>query len=271
MKGWLDPVGQEPTRTYWIRRGVVAAVIIALVVTISLLVTRPGSNRQQVATTAVAAPPSTSAVPTSTAPTQSPDAAGEEASLGPELGPTQPAAEEDEETPAEETPAEPAEPVACLSRQLNLRIEGPDTVAGQEPTVLTVVASTNQAECVLDLTDPQATVVSLDDRIWSTAAAPVAARRDLQLVGRRVRYVGWPVRRSAAANFAAGEPAPGGNREHRLGPGRHVMQLQPEPASGGHRRPSTLSVDARRLTPGGPDDRSPQHGVRFPALGKCTP
>jgi len=235
MKGWLDPVGQEPTRTYWIRRGVVAAVIIALVVTISLLVTRPGSNRQQVATTAVAAAPSTSAVPTSTAPTQSPDAAGEEASLGPELGPTQPAAEEDEETPAEETSAEPAEPVACLSRQLNLRIEGPDTVAGQEPTVLTVVASTNQAECVLDLTDPQATVVvnSGNDRIWSTADCPEwQPAETYQLVeGEEARYdLEWPVRRSAGCEL----------REDVLGAGtyvatasigsvtgRHVMQLQP--------------------------------------------
>ena len=98
-----------------------------------------------------------------------------------------------------------------------------------------MVASTNQAECVLDLTDPQATVVvnSGNDRIWSTADCPEwQPAETYQLVeGEEVRYdLEWPVRRSAGCEL----------REDVLGAGtyvatasigsvtgRHVMQLQP--------------------------------------------
>lgn len=239
MKGWLDPVGQEPASTYWIRRGVVGVIIIAVVVTISLLATRPNTGRQM-ATTAVAATPSASASTSATAaptrPSQSasesadPTAAAEDASVEPETGPTP-----SEDAEAEQTPTEPAEPAACLSRQLSLRIEGPDTVSVSEPVALTMVASTSQAECILELAEAPATVVisSGNDRIWSTADCPDwQPAETFQLTeGEQVSYtVEWPVRRAAGCEL----------REDVLGAGtyvatagigsasgRHVMQLQP--------------------------------------------
>ena len=44
MKGWRDPVGPEPAQTYWIRRGVVGALIIALIVMVTWLATRTGGD-----------------------------------------------------------------------------------------------------------------------------------------------------------------------------------------------------------------------------------
>ncbi len=231
MKGWRDPVGPEPAQTYWIRRGVVGALIIALIVMVMWLATRTGGDGGT-ATSGPAssgtpasihsaepspelsaeASPSASAAPSATAsPTASP---------GPEASPT---------------PTEAPTPVACQPKQLTLRIAGPDAVTGPDPVAFNVTVSTSQAACVLDLASAQAELVitSGSDRIWASSSCPawqLAGTFEMKQ-GAEVSYeVGWPVGRANGCELSGTTLGAGtyvATASIGTASARHVMTLRP--------------------------------------------
>lgn len=223
MKGWRDPVGPEEPRTYWLRRGVILVLIVALVTVGGWLVTR-NRDANLVAQAQQSSAPSTSASTTPAAPA--------EPSTTPQLSAT-PSASAEAGMTASATPT--PTPVACIARQLTLRVEGPAEVNGPDPVAFKVVVATAQAQCVLDLGVTAATLVvtSGNDRIWATSDCPdwQPVGTFSMVAGQEASYeVGWPVRRSSGCEL----------RDTTLGAGtyvataaigsasaRHVMQLQP--------------------------------------------
>lgn len=232
MQGWLDPIGPEPVRTYWVRRGIVLVLLVALVATVVWLFIRSRATDNQAASTkSVTASGQHSPGGTASA-TPSADQAGQ---------PTPPAVETTSPSaPAGSTSAEPGTPTPeaptpCRSQGLSMRVEGANPVSAGHPTTFKVVVSTAQVPCVLNLADPQAVMVvtSGSDRIWASSDCPawqLAGTLELVQAQEASFEVGWPVRRSNGCELV----------DTTLGSGtyvatatigsasaRHVMQLQP--------------------------------------------
>lgn len=173
MGSLLHPVGSEPSRTYWARRG---ALVLAVVAVIAALVfvfwPRPEAP--------VAGVPSTPSVtPPATTPVETPSAS---------------------ETP---TPT-PTGPVACDATNTDLALAGYQKVKqdGKQPFTLSLT-NTGSDTCVLDFGPStfSLTVTSGSDRIWSTddCAKWVPSQKGKLKAGKAFEFtITWPVARSSA-------------------------------------------------------------------------
>lgn len=206
MQGWLDPIGPEAPSVYWTRRGVVLAVLLAVVVGIGWLAGRPG------AITATPSPstPSVSSSPTSsvsTTPSATPSTPSPSeqpsASVSPGEQSVQPSVEPSAEQSATAEPtATESVPAGCQPTNLKLRVDGPDSVSQLDTTAnFRVVVSTTEQGCQLDLGAAAAAlaITSGNDEVWETEnCADWHPAGVLDLVsGEESGFdVNWPVKRS---------------------------------------------------------------------------
>jgi len=174
MGSLLHPVGPEEPRVYWVRRGLVIALVAALIVTLAwLLLPRPS---------VVAAAPAGSG-PSS--------AAGTGASSSPTAQPTP-------------SPTKPAGPQACDPAAMRLTVAGFQRVKVSTKQVFTLSVINGGTEpCVLTISPAtySLTVSSGDDRIWSTADCSKwlpAKKLTVKPETAHEFTVEWPLRRSAA-------------------------------------------------------------------------
>lgn len=244
MHGWLEPMGPEPAQTYWIRRGIVALVMVALIASVGWLSSRPRAALD-VAAAAASSPstPTESGPPTGThRPTGTPAASPADSESADPSGSPTPSPDEtvSPEASAEPTPSQsptPAQqsPASCRPQSLAMRIEGPNAVSAAAPAIFKIVVTTTQPECLLDLANAAAGVVvtSGSDRIWASGDCPdwqPSGTLELAKGEEAAFEVGWPVRRSNGCELV----------ETSLGSGtyvatatiapasaRHVMQVQP--------------------------------------------
>ncbi len=228
MQGWLDPIGPEPAGTYWIRRGIIAAVLVALLAVATWSWTLPSDKD---VTIALGQSPSPSAsAPASPGPTTPAPTAIETSPTSSEANPSAPASE-----PSPSVPETPPAPVVCRPQSLTLEMTGPAEASNGTPVAFTVAVVTSQAACVLDLAavDANVVVTSGSDRIWGASDCPdwkPAGTLELAQGQGAGFEVSWPVQRSNGCELS---PA-------RLGAGtyvatvtvgsaraRHVMQVLP--------------------------------------------
>lgn len=195
MQGWLDPVGPESAGTYWLRRGIIAVVLVALIAGASFLFTR-GRGPAVVATGPSPSVTSDAARP----PTSASTATETTSSTGSELD----ASDEPVTTAAEPSPAGPQ---PCRPQALSLRVDGPDRVSPASPVTFIVAVNTTEEHCILDLAAAEASllITSGSDRIWASDGCPDWQTAGiLQLTaGEEGSYaVGWPVRRASGCELS---------------------------------------------------------------------
>ena len=173
MGSLLHPVGPEEPRVYWVRRGLVIAVLAALIVAVVwLLLPRP----------AVVA-----ASPTGTSPSPS--------------GPASATSQTAQPTPSA---TKPAGPQACDPAQMRLTVAGFQRVKVSTKQVFTLSVINGGSEpCVLTISPDtySLTVSSGDDRIWSTADCDKwlpAKKLTVKPETAHEFTVEWPLRRSSA-------------------------------------------------------------------------
>lgn len=228
-------MGPEAARTYWLRRGVVVVVIVALGLAVTWLLTKPRASVDVTVTPAASTvtseamrgpspTPTPSPGPTATSP--SPDPSGQQ-SPAPEVAPVEP-------VPSESQAPSPDPAAPCAPQSVSVRIEGPNPVSAGNPVVFRVVVTTSQAACVLDLAAAPAGVVvtSGNDRIWASGDCPDwQPQGTLQLVkGQEDAFeVGWPVLRSRGCELdgtALGSGTYVATASVGQASARHVMVLQ---------------------------------------------
>lgn len=183
MQGWLDPKGPEPTATYWVRRLVVLAALVAVVVTIAFLVWP--NDRAMVAEAPSSPEPS------------------------PVVSPASPALEPPPSPVATQSPVPETEipPPNCDVQALGVEVDGPNPVgvdAANADFVITV--NTSQAICVLDLASQPVTLIMVSgaDRIWASSDCPDwQPTQSLTLTSGEPAQIGigWPVRRSSGCEL----------------------------------------------------------------------
>lgn len=140
MSGMLQPVGPEPARTYWIRRGILLAVVLVLASLVVLVVAN--LTRAAVAT----APPPVIAVPPTESPTSGPTAASSSA-----VAPT-PATPTPIPTPNGSSTGRP--PVASAT---------PTTSVAPSPAPSTTPSSTQPSRSTVAEPNPTTTIVGTPD------------------------------------------------------------------------------------------------------------
>lgn len=183
MQGSLDPKGPEPTATYWVRRLVVLAALVAVVATIALLVWP--KNRAVVAEAPSSPTPSSVVSPASPAPEPSPTPVATQSPV-----------------PRTEIP-----PPDCDVQALDVEVDGPNPVGVDAASAdFVITLATSQAICVLDLADQPVTliVVSGSDRIWSSSDCPDGQPTEsLTLTSGEPAQIGigWPLRRSSGCEL----------------------------------------------------------------------
>ena len=174
MGSLLHPVGPEEPRVYWVRRGLIVALALVLVVGAAWLVWP-----KEPVVSAVPPPvspsetPTVSSTPTTTAPSPSPS-------------PT------------------PTGPVACDPTLLKLGVAGFQKVkVGAKDTAFTLTVTNNtKVTCILTISPKtyKLTVTSGKDRIWSTAHCDKwLPAKETKLEGGATHEftVKWTVRRSS--------------------------------------------------------------------------
>jgi hypothetical protein len=201
----LHPVGPESPRVYWVRR-LIALLAVGLAITLALLLAHGIAGTLKPVT-----------------PSAEPGVSGTDA---PSTGSGEPVA------PPSETPT-PSGPVPCDSLKL--------TVAGFERISVTGkqtfnLAATNESEspCVADISAETyaLTVVSGNDRIWSTADCPewVPAEQVALAPGESHEFaVEWTLRRSSSGcELSKDQLKPGtyvADATWKNSSGRQVLQL----------------------------------------------
>ena len=140
MGSLLHPVGSEPEGVYWMRRAVVVAAVLAVLVAGFFLFRPQGGDP-------------VTAVPASTG------------SVTPTASPT--------DTPATPTPTPtPTGPIVCDANTATMSLAGYQKVKqGAKQPFKIVITNTGKVNCVLDLSSTNfgLEVTSGSDRIWSTA------------------------------------------------------------------------------------------------------
>lgn len=171
MGSLLHPVGPEEPRVYWVRRSLVAVVVLALVVGVAWLVW----PRESVI----------SAVPPPTSP-----------SVTPSVSTTS--------TPSPSPSPTPTGPVACDPTLMKLGVAGFQKVkVGAKNTAFTLTVTNNtKVACVLTISPKtyKLTVTSGKDRIWSTADCEkwLPAKETVVEAGVSHEFsVTWTLRRSS--------------------------------------------------------------------------
>lgn len=189
MGSLLHPVGSEPARTYWVRRGAVVLAVVAVIAAL-VFVFRPQPD-PVVTAEPPAATPSVTVTPTAT-PTES---------STPTASPT------------------PTGPLACDATNSSLSLAGYQKVAqdGKQSFRLSI---TNSGDATCELTLKASTfslaVVSGKDQIWSTEHCekwvPTASKK-LKAGQAHEFSISWSVSRSAKGCRTL---------KSRLGPGTYV-------------------------------------------------
>lgn len=197
----MHPVGPESERVYWVRRGIVAAVLVVVLAMIAwLLATAFGSGSSPTAGGAVSQRPTASAPAPSRSPA-SPVSAGV-AQIGPNNAPAitatpRPTAKQATSDRSVTTPV-------CTGGDVALRILGTHRVrVGETTSLYLAIVNTGPTRCKLDMSKNfQVTVTSGTDRIWSTQdCTKWSVQGTLTLVpGKPYRFaVNWPTQRSSAS------------------------------------------------------------------------
>ena len=173
MESLLRPVGPEPERVYWMRRG---AVLLALVLVLSLLFWGLGKLFGGDDKSTDAVPASQAGTPSAAASTPgsaSPSASASASASGSESASS--SASTSASTSASATPSAtsasptPTGPVTCAPDKLTLKVEGPHRSKSGENMQLKVSVTSEEA-CFLDFTKTplELRVYSGSDRIWTT-------------------------------------------------------------------------------------------------------
>lgn len=233
MQGWLEPIGPQPPRTYWVRRAVILVIVVALVSSVGWLLSRP-----RPVTAVAASSESTSQSSSPTTSESTPTASATDAvSTSPNASSETDSPAASAQTPAAsvETPTPTAAPTPpCRPQALTVRVTGPDSVALAGPATFTLLVSTTQQNCVLDLaTTPAALVLtSGSDHIWATSDCPEwqpAGSLTLAAGQETGIEVGWPVRRANGCGLAETTLGAGtyvATATVGAGSGRFVLQLR---------------------------------------------
>ena len=171
MNAVLHPVGPESPRTYWVRRGIALAALIAVIL-LAYFAFRPDRD------TPVAPPP---ASPETTTTTPGPSVSG---------------------PPAVSPGTQMTLPSTCDPKALTLALAGPDSISATAPVDFTLtIAQSVGTSCVLDLDAHkfELRVFSGSDRIWSTADCSTLALTGMREIGTEPATFAftWPVRRSS--------------------------------------------------------------------------
>ena len=205
MSGVLHPTGPEPARTYWVRRGVLLAVILLLAVGVVLAV----ANLTKAAV-ATAPPPPLPAGNPAASPTPTASGASTPASAAPTPGPsTSRASSPAPSTPVSSPPAA-ASPSAsasaqpgpsatvvgtpdCRPAELQVKLAGDRRLSVGENTTFTVsLVNAGRLTCLTSVTAAnfELKVYSGKDRIWSSRdCAKTLAPFDKKLAAKGV--VAW--------------------------------------------------------------------------------
>lgn len=165
MSTFLDPIGPESSRTYWIRRVVALGALVLVLTVLIFVVVRPWQED----TAALSTTSDTSGL-------------AKEASSN--------------------VSSEMNLPRTCAPASTTLSLSGPNAITATEPVDFTVTIAVAGEACVLDLnTQPfELRVFSGTDRIWSTndcVAAELTGLKELS-AGENVFAIQWPTRRSSA-------------------------------------------------------------------------
>jgi cytoskeletal protein RodZ len=179
MSEVLTGKGPQPPRVYWIRRGLVALVAVAIIGALVWVFTP--KNQPTTATPATSPAPAETLVSPTAAPTVSPSAT-------------------DLPTPDSSTAA----PTACDPIGVQLAVEGFKSVKNTGKQVFSVTAENNTSmPCVMEITNDtfRLRVTSGKDLIWTTTHCakwlPEVKKQTLQ-AGKNVEFkVNWSMHRSA--------------------------------------------------------------------------
>ena len=194
MSGLLHPQGPEPARTYWIRRGILLAVVIFLIVMIVIGVKNLTRSVVATAPAPTITPPAGSTGPTpassslvsgsSITPTPSVSTSAKAAPSQTGTSATSKSATSASKTPAKATPTAAATP-DCSSADLRVKLKGDRTLStGKKNTFKLSLINTSKATCLASVTDKnfELKIYSGTDRIWSSEdCAKVLAGFDKKL------------------------------------------------------------------------------------------
>lgn len=245
MSGVIHPVGPEPARTYWVRRGVLVAIVLVLAVFVAVAV----ANLTRAAV--VTAPPP-APVPLATSPTPTPTGAaapgmGTSPSPSSASTPSKPSSTPTMPRPTSPAPTPPTSSAKprptttiigtpdCRPTDLRVALEGDTTLkAGQKNRFTVTLTNAGTRTCLTSVTvkNFELRVSSGKDRIWSTAdcAASVKAFDKKLAAERDVAWtVTWDGRRSVRGgkcDRAPETPRPGTYRATAELEGADPVQLR---------------------------------------------
>lgn len=221
MSGVLQPVGPEPARTYWIRRGILLAVVAVLILMVVLAVSRLTTSAVATSPPPVIPPAAETASPTPT--TGTPPASGTPApssSAGSTSASPVPSGTASSSTTAapRSTPT-PTATVAgtpdCQPADLRVTLKGDERLApGENNTFTLSVINGGDQTCLASVTAKnfELKIYSGTDRIWSSRDCTKALTGiDKKLAAEAA--VGWKMawngeRSVAGKNCATGDGTP---------------------------------------------------------------
>lgn len=213
MSGVLHPTGPEPARTYWVRRGILLAVVLLLAVGVVLAV----ANLTKAAVATAPPPPLPAGNPASSpsatprgGSTSTPSTALPSTSVPPSTAPSaRPSAAPS--TPASTQPSASARPSSgvtvigtpdCRAANLRVALKGDGRLSVGEKTTFTVsLVNAGPLTCLTSVapTNFELKVYSGQDRIWSSrdcAATLVPFDKKLAAKGAFAWKVTWNGERS---------------------------------------------------------------------------
>ncbi|HEY5788937.1 MAG TPA: hypothetical protein VIT65_29610 [Microlunatus sp.] len=205
MSGVIHPMGPEPAQTYWVRRGVLLAVVLLLAVIVvfgvaNLTKAAVATSPPPVIPPVAASPePSTAASP-STAPSTSvsaPAPSGSASDQPSASAPIQPSSQPPSSTAAKPSAAPTARPSAtatvigtpdCTPAGLRVTVKADRSLSpGQKNTFALTMVNAGAQTCLVSVTDKnfELKVFSGEDRIWSSRdCAKTLVAFDKKLAGK---------------------------------------------------------------------------------------
>lgn len=218
MSGVLHPTGPEPARTYWVRRGILLAVVLLLVAGVVLAVANltkaavatapppplpagnpassPSPGASRTSTPSTSTPSVSTALPsTSVPPSATPSTSTSAAPSGPASAPPSASAKPSPGVTVIGTPD-------CRPADLRLALKGDGRLSVGENTTFTVsMANAGRLACLTSVTAAnfELTITSGPDRIWSSrdcAAALAPFDKKLAAKGAFAWSVTWNGERS---------------------------------------------------------------------------
>lgn len=164
MSGVLHPVGPEPERTYWLRRGLVLGAVLLLGIAAVLFVRGGGPE------SAVATPPSPSLSPA--LPQPGGTLWGVSSSVGPsDAGSPTPKPVSKPGKAARSAPTSKTRPVTCSAARLRATLTGNQRLKPEQKTTFELsLINGSRSACVVRVSPAnfRLTISSGSDRIWSS-------------------------------------------------------------------------------------------------------